>query len=254
MNTQTSTQTPRQTPRTVVITGASSGIGLGLAEAFLKRGYNVVGNARTTERLAAASVQLGQPDRFLGVAGDIGHRNTAQALVAQAVQRFGQVDVLVNNAGIFNAKPFTEYTEDDLDAMVSTNLKGFVYASQAAAAHMVPRRQGHIINITASIALQANIQVPAALPILIKGGINDATRALALELSPHNVLVNAVAPGIVDTPLYTPAMHGFLNGLAPLGRIARVEEIADAVLYLAEAGFTTGAILPVDGGMSSGKW
>ena len=239
---------------TVVITGASSGIGLGLAQAYLERGFNVVANARTTERLAAAAKQLGNPARLLGVAGDIGRRDTAQQLVDRAVERFGQVDVLVNNAGIFNAKPFVDYTEDDLEQMVATNLKGFVYASQAAAKHMVARRQGHIVNITASIALQPNQQVPAVLPVLIKGGINAATRALALELAPHNVKVNAVAPGIVDTPLYTPEQHGFLNGLAPAGRIATVREIADAVLYLTSADFTTGVVLPVDGGMSTGKW
>lgn len=242
------------TSPTVVITGASSGIGLGLAQAYLERGFNVVANARTAERLAAAAKQLGNPARLLGVAGDIGRRETAQQLVERAVERFGQVDVLVNNAGIFNAKPFVEYTEDELEQMVATNLKGFVYASQAAAKHMVARRQGHIVNITASIALQPNQQVPAALPVLIKGGINAATRALALELAPHNVKVNAVAPGIVDTPLYTPEQHGFLNGLAPAGRIATVREIADAVLYLTSADFTTGVVLPVDGGMSTGKW
>ena len=242
------------TSPTVVITGASSGIGLGLAQAYLERGFNVVANARTAERLAAAAEQLGNPARLLGVAGDIGRRDTAQQLVERAVERFGQVDVLINNAGIFNAKPFVEYTEDELEQMVATNLKGFVYASQAAAKHMVARRQGHIVNITASIALQPNQQVPAALPVLIKGGINAATRALALELAPHNIKVNAVAPGIVDTPLYTPEQHGFLNGLAPAGRIATVREIADAVLYLTSADFTTGVVLPVDGGMSSGKW
>ncbi|RRH86338.1 SDR family oxidoreductase [Variovorax beijingensis] len=242
------------TSPTVLITGASSGIGLGLAQAYLERGFNVVANARTAERLAAAAKQLGNPARLLGVAGDIGRRETAQQLVDRAVERFGQVDVLVNNAGIFNAKPFVEYTEDELEQMVATNLKGFVYASQAAAKHMVARRQGHIVNITASIALQPNQQVPAALPVLIKGGINAATRALALELAPHNVKVNAVAPGIVDTPLYTPEQHGFLNGLAPAGRIATVREIADAVLYLTSADFTTGVVLPVDGGMSTGKW
>ena len=242
------------TPSTVVITGASSGIGLGLAQAYLERGFNVVANARTEERLAAAAMQLGNPARFFGVAGDIGRRDTAQQLIDRAVERFGKVDVLVNNAGIFNAKPFVEYTEDELDQLVATNLKGFVYASQAAAKHMVARRQGHIVNITASIALQPNQQVPAALPVLIKGGINAATRALALELAPHNVKVNAVAPGIVDTPLYTTEQHGFLNGLSPAGRIATVREIADAVLYLTSADFTTGVVLPVDGGMSTGKW
>jgi len=239
---------------TVVITGASSGIGLGLAQAYLERGYNVVANARTDERLEAAARQLGNPARFLGVAGDIGRRDTAQQLIDRAVERFGQVDALINNAGIFNAKPFVEYTEEELDQLVATNLKGFVYASQAAAKHMVARRQGHIVNITASIALQPNQQVPALLPVLIKGGINAATRALALELAPHNVKVNAVAPGIVDTPLYTPEQHGFLNGLSPAGRIATVREIADAVLYLTSADFTTGVVLPVDGGMSTGKW
>lgn len=239
---------------TVVITGASSGIGLGLAEAFLRRGYNVVGNARTEERLAAAAAHLDHSPRFLGVAGDIGERGTAQRVIDRAVERYGAVDVLANNAGIFIAKPFAEYSEQELDALIATNLKGFVYASQAAAAHMVPRKRGHIVSITASIALQSNIEVPAALPVLIKGGINQATRALALELSPHNIRVNAVAPGIVDTPLYTPDMHGFLNSLAPTGRIAKVSEIADAVLYLSSAEFTTGVVLPVDGGMSSGKW
>ena len=242
------------TSPTVVITGASSGIGLGLAEAYLARGFNVVANARTDGRLAAAAKQLGNPARFLGVAGDIGQRDTARQLIDRAVERFGQVDVLINNAGIFNAKPFVEYTEEELDRIVATNIKGFVYASQAAAAHMVPRRQGHIVNITASLALQPNLKVPALLPVLVKGGVNAATRALALELSPHNVKVNAVAPGIVDTPLYTPEMHGFLNGLAPAGRIAQVREIADAVLYLTSSDFTTGVVLPVDGGMSTGTW
>ena len=239
---------------TVVITGASSGIGLGLAQAYLERGFNVVANARTDERLAAAARQLGNPARFLGVAGDIGKRDTADQLIARAVERFGQVDVLINNAGIFNAKPFVDYTEEELDQLVVTNLKGFVYASQAAAKHMIPRRKGHIVNITAGIALQPNLKVPALVPVLVKGGINAATRALALELSPHNIQVNAVAPGIVDTPMHPSENHGFLSALAPAGRIATVREIADAVLYLTGAGFTSGVVLAVDGGASAGTW
>ncbi|KIQ28453.1 3-oxoacyl-ACP reductase [Variovorax paradoxus] len=239
---------------TVVITGASSGIGLGLAQAYLERGFNVVANARTDERLAAAAKQLGNPARFLGVAGDIGKRDTAERLIARAVERFGQVDVLINNAGIFNAKPFVDYTEEELDQLVVTNLKGFVYASQAAAKHMIPRRKGHIVNITAGIALQPNLKVPALVPVLVKGGINAATRALALELSPHNIQVNAVAPGIVDTPMHPSENHGFLSALAPAGRIATVREIADAVLYLTGAGFTSGVVLAVDGGASAGTW
>jgi NAD(P)-dependent dehydrogenase (short-subunit alcohol dehydrogenase family) len=240
--------------RTVVITGASSGIGFGLVQAFLANGFNVVGNARSAEGLDKARAQLGNPAAFIGVAGDIAKPDTARRLIQAGVEAFGQVDVLVNNAGFFLPKPFIEYSPDDIDGLLETNLKGVVYASQAAAAHMIERRQGHIINITAAVALQANISVPAALPVLIKGGLNQVTRALALELSPHNIQVNAVAPGIIETPMHDPASYGFLNGLQPAGRIGRVEEIADAVLYLASANFTTGVVLPVDGGMSAGKW
>ncbi|HCT40873.1 MAG TPA: 3-oxoacyl-ACP reductase [Moraxellaceae bacterium] len=242
------------TPRTVVITGASSGIGLGLAAAYLRRGFNVVGNARTAERLQAARQALGNPASFLAVPGDIGLPGTARHVFEQAIARFGQVDILVNNAGIFDPKPVTDYQPADIDALVSTNLKGFLYATQQAVAHMQPRRQGHIVSITASIASHPNSQVPAALPILIKGGINHATKALALELAPHNIKVSAVAPGIVDTPLYQPEMHDFLNTLQPAGRIGTVQEIADAVMYLSDAEFTTGVVLAVDGGMGAGKW
>jgi len=242
-------------PRTVIVTGASSGIGLAIAAAFLKLGDRVVGNARNAERLQQAAAGLGaHADNFLAVAGDVADPATGARLVQAAIDRFGRVDVLVNNAGIFNAKPFVDYTPAELEAQVDTNLKGFVYPSQAAARHMIERRAGHIINITAAIAAQPIQGVPAVLPVLIKGGINQATRALALELAPHNVQVAAVAPGIVDTPMYTADMHGFLNTLQPAGRIASAQEIADAVLYLAGAAFTTGVVLPVDGGMSSGKW
>lgn len=240
--------------RTVVITGASSGIGFGLAKAFLAQGFNVVGNARSAERLEQARAQLGNPAGFVGVAGDIARPQTARQLIDAGIEAFGQVDVLVNNAGFFLPKPFLDYSPEDIDSLLETNLKGVVYASQAAAAHMIERRQGQIITITAAIALQANIDVPAALPVLIKGGLNQVTRALALELSPHNIQVNAVAPGIIETPMHDPATHEFLKGLQPAGRIGQVEDIAEAVLYLAGASFTTGVVLPVDGGMSSGKW
>ncbi|MBC9250663.1 3-oxoacyl-ACP reductase [Pseudomonas alcaligenes] len=239
--------------RTVVITGASSGIGFGLAQAFLASGFNVVGNARSAERLDEARAQLDNP-AFIGVAGDIARPDTARRLIKAAIEAFGQVDVLVNNAGFFLPKPFIEYSPADIDGLLETNLKGVVYASQAAAAHMIERRQGQIINITAAVALQPNLAVPAALPVLIKGGLNQVTRALALELSPHNIQVNAVAPGIIETPMHDPASFDFLNGLQPAGRIGRVSDIADAVLYLANAQFTTGVVLPVDGGMSVGKW
>jgi NAD(P)-dependent dehydrogenase (short-subunit alcohol dehydrogenase family) len=240
--------------RTVVITGASSGIGFALAKAYLQAGFNVVGNARGLDRLESARHELGSPANFLLVAGDIGQEETAKRLFDAAIQRFGRVHVLINNAGIFIAKPFVDYSTAELDALVSTNLKGFVYASQEAARHMKLHGGGHIINITASIALQPLGSVPAALPILVKGGLNQATKALALELAPHNIKVSAVAPGIVDTPLYARSMHDFLKTLQPLGRLGTTQEIADAVRYLSDSEFTTGVVLPVDGGMSSGRF
>jgi NAD(P)-dependent dehydrogenase (short-subunit alcohol dehydrogenase family) len=240
--------------KTVVITGASSGIGLALAKAYLEQGFNVVGNARTLDRLHNAHRELGSPNNFALVAGDIARPDTAKQLFETAMARFGQVDVLVNNAGVFSVKNFIDYSVEDLAALVGTNLNGFVFATQQAVRYMMPRKQGHIVNITASIASQPQHNVPAALPILIKGGINQATKALALELAPHNIKVSAVAPGIVDTPLYTKDMHGFLNTLQPAGRIGTTREIADAVLYLSSAEFTTGAVLPVDGGMAAGRY
>lgn len=240
--------------QTVVVTGASSGIGLALARAYLEEGFNVVGNARQRERLEIAHKELGSPENFLRVEGDIGQPETAERLFEAAIQRFGRVHVLVNNAGIFDAKPFIEYSPAELNALVSTNLNGFVYASQRAARHMVSHKDGHIINITASIALQPLASVPAVVPILMKGGLNQATKALALELAPHNVKVSAVAPGIIDTPLYTTDLHDFLKTLQPMGHIGTTRDIVDAVLYLTRAEFTTGVVLPVDGGMSAGRF
>lgn len=240
--------------QTVIITGASSGIGLALASAFLQRGDNVVGNARTLARLETAADQLGNPENFLPVAGDIGRPETAPEMFARAIERFGAVDVLVNNAGIFSVKPFVDYTEEDLEGFIDTNLKGFVYPTREAARHMSERQGGHIVTVTASIAMQPLHNVPASLPILIKGGLNQATKALALELAPANIKVSAVAPGIIDTPLYTGDMHEFLKTLQPAGRLGTVEEIVEAVLYLTGADYTTGVVLPVDGGMTAGRW
>ncbi len=238
---------------TIVITGATSGIGLGLAEAFLKEGYNVVGTSRSTERLQAAAAQLNAGERFLGVAGDAGKPESARRVFEQAIAKYGKVDVLVNNAGIFSAKPFVQFTPEEIEEQISTNLKGVLYPSQEAAKHMSERKRGKIINITASLALQAHSSIPALLAAALKGGINQATKALALELAPHGVTVNAVAPGAVDTPMHAVETHAALGSLHPLGRIARIDEISAAVLYLAKADFVTGIVLPVDGGFSAGR-
>lgn len=239
---------------TVIITGASSGIGFALAAAFLERGANVVANGRDKERLQQAVVKLGSPSSLLAIAGDVADPATARALFEQGAARFGTVDTLVNNAGLFLPKPVTDYTPDDVDTMIATNLKGFFYPSQEAARHMTANGGGHIVNISASIALQPNASVPALLPVLIKGGINSATRALALELATSKVRVNAVAPGIIDTPMHAPENHAFLNTLQPTGHMGTVADIVDAVLYLDRAPFATGVVLAIDGGMSTGKW
>lgn len=239
--------------KTVVITGASSGIGLGLAEAFLHEGYNVVGTARSQARLQAAADQLQAAERFLGVAGDVGAPESARAVFEQAISRYGHVDVLVNNAGIFAVKPFVDFTPQEIDEQIATNLKGVLYMSQQAARHMGERGQGRIINITAALALQPHAGVPALLAVALKGGINQATRALALELAPKGVTVNAVAPGVTATPMHPAETHAALGSMHPLGRIARIDEIAAAVQYLVSADFVTGAVVPVDGGYSAGR-
>lgn len=240
--------------KTVVITGASSGIGFALAEAYLKKGYNVVGNGRTQQRLDEAAKKLGNPHNFIGVAGDISKRDTAKELFSQAKARFGKVDILINNAGIFIAKPVTAYTDEDVDQLIDTNLKGFFYPTQEAVAHMSEHKEGHIVNITASVAIQPNINVPASLAILIKGGIDHATKALSLELTPFNIKVSSVAPGIIDTPMHLIENHAFLKSLHPSNEMGSTNDVVDAVMYLADAKFTTGIVLPVDGGSSSGKW
>lgn len=240
--------------RTAIVTGASSGIGFAIAEAFLSRGYNVIGNARTTQRLEAAAARLGDPANFIPVAGDIGDSAVARELFDTAIARFGAVDILVNCAGAFIAKPVGAYTEEDFRALIDTNLNGFFFPSQLAARHMSANGTGHIINITASIAMQPNVRVPSVIPALVKGGINAATRSLALELAASNVLVNAIAPGVIDTPLHEPGAVEQYRALAPTGAVGNTKDVVDAVLYLVDSRFVTGVVMPIDGGSTAGVW
>ncbi len=243
--------------KTAIVTGASSGMGLAIAKAYLDLGYEVVGNARTIERLQEASVAIGSPEKFLLVPGDIGKAETADLLFEQAIEHFGKVDLLITSAGIFDSKPFVNFTDEEIDTFITTNLKGFVYPARAAAKHMAANGSGHIIAITATIAMQPNAKLPALMPILIKGGLNHAVKALAVELAASNVQVNAVAPGIIDTPIHPSrdaSYWEFMRSLAPNGKTGVPQDVVDAVLYLTGSDYVTGAILTVDGGSTAGTW
>jgi NAD(P)-dependent dehydrogenase (short-subunit alcohol dehydrogenase family) len=238
------------TQKTAIITGGSQGIGAGLVAAFLGRGYNVVANSRNITRTSAAPAS----EHLALVDGDIGEPQTAARIVDTALSRFGRVDVLVNNAGVFIPKPFTEYTTEDFNALVSTTLAGFLYVSQLAVKQMLKQKSGSIVNISTTLVGQPIAGVSAAVQIMVKGGLDAVTGALALEYAKHGIRVNTVAAGVINTPMHKPETHEFLKGLHPVGRIGEVQEIVDAVLFLTDATFTTGEILHVDGGAHAGKW
>jgi NAD(P)-dependent dehydrogenase (short-subunit alcohol dehydrogenase family) len=230
--------------KTVIVTGASQGIGAALVKAFRDRNYRVVATAR--------SIKPSSDNDVLAVPGDIGDAATAQQVVAAALDRFGRIDTLINNAGIFIAKPFTDYTAEDYTRMVATNLAGFFYVTQLAAAEMVKQGSGHIVQITTSLVDQASSKVPSVLASLTKGGLNSATKSLAIEYASRGIRVNAVAPGIVKTPMHPIGTHKALAALHPVGRMGEISDIVEAVLYLESAGFVTGEILHVDGGQNAG--
>ncbi len=240
--------------RTVLVTGASSGIGLGTTKAFLDRGANVVINARNEDRLQSVALDLGDESRIAVVVGDIGLRETSETLVSTALERFGRVDALVNNGGHFFSKPLGEYTEEDLDQFLQTHLKGNYFASQAVAEPMQRQGGGSIINITTVLALRGVTAIPSSAPVAAKGAVNALTRSLAIELAPKHIRVNAIAPGIIKTPIHGRSDDQFeeLNGMQPLGYVGEVQDIVDAVLYLTDANFVTGVVLPVDGGVAAG--
>jgi NAD(P)-dependent dehydrogenase (short-subunit alcohol dehydrogenase family) len=236
----------REERKVVLISGASRGIGAGLVKEFLDRGYCVVANSRTIEP---------SPSRdLLTVAGDIADPETASRIVGAAIDRFGRVDTLVNNAGIFLSKQFVDYSEADFAMVVGVNLAGSFRLSQRAATAMPRQGGGHIVNITTSLVDQPMTAVPSALAALTKGGLDAVTRSLAIEYAGKGIRVNAVSPGIIKTPMHAPETHDFLATLHPMGRMGAIEEIVEAVLYLETAGFVTGETLHVDGGAHAGQW
>jgi len=231
--------------RVAVITGASQGIGAGLVSAYRKLGYAVVANSRT--------IRESDDPMVLTVPGDIAQPGIGQHIVDAAVDRFGRVDTVVNNAGIFVAKPFTDYTDDDYDAVTGVNLRGFFEVSRAAVAAMLSGDGGgHVVNISTSLVDHANSQVPSALASLTKGGLNAVSKALAIEYAGRGIRSNAVALGVIRTPMHDPSSYGALAKLHPLGRLGSVEDVVDAVMYLESVPFVTGEILHVDGGQSAG--
>jgi NAD(P)-dependent dehydrogenase (short-subunit alcohol dehydrogenase family) len=232
--------------KVAVITGASRGIGASLLQAYRKIGYRVVASSRT--------IGTSDDEAILTVEGDIARQETAERIFEAAIERFGRVDTLVNNAGVFIPKPFIEYSAADFAKMVGVNIAGFFHLTQLVAAKMLQAGSGHIVNITTAFAEQPMLVLPAALATLTKGALNAVTRSLAIEYASRHVRVNAVSPGVIDTPMHSPEAHAFLARLQPMDRLGKTQEVVDAVMYLEQAAFVTGEVLHVDGGATAGRW
>ncbi|MBB6145875.1 NAD(P)-dependent dehydrogenase (short-subunit alcohol dehydrogenase family) [Silvibacterium bohemicum] len=236
--------------QTVIVTGASQGIGAATARAFLDRGYNVVGNSRsfsTTSLTPSTNLAL--------VEGDIGHQATAEKIAQAAIGKFGSIDHVICNAGIFTVKPFTDYTAEEFHALVSTNLDGFIFITQLAVKQILSQGTGgSVTSITSSLVDNPIAGVTASLPMITKGGLNAVIRNLASEYATRNIRFNAVSPGVVNTPLHTNTPKDFMKTLSAMGTVAESKDIADAVVYLTEAHFVTGEVLHVDSGAHLGRW
>lgn len=232
--------------KVAIVTGASQGIGAGIVKGYRDNGYLVVANSR--------NIEPSSDEGIITVPGNIGDRKVAENIVGTAIERFGRIDTLINNAGIFIGKPFTEYTADDLRNVLEVNVAGFFHITQLALAEMLRQQRGHIVQITTALVDQPIAGAPSGLAGLTKGGLDAVTRGLAIEYAKSGIRVNAVAPGIIKTPMHPTETHDFLNGLHPIGRMGEVQEIVDAVLYLERAGFVTGETINVDGGQHAGRW
>jgi NAD(P)-dependent dehydrogenase (short-subunit alcohol dehydrogenase family) len=236
---------------TIIVTGASQGIGAGVVHAFLERGYNVVANSRSITSSGTFHVS----DKLALVAGNIGEVAVAAQIVETAITKFGSIDALVNNAGIFFPKPFTEFTPEDFELLSTVNLKGFLYVTQRSVKQMLTQKKGgSVVSITASSVVNPIAGVLGSVPMITKGGIEAITRSLAIEYAKEHIRFNAVAPGIVDTPMHASEPKDFLKTLSPMGTISSVRDVVDAVVYLTEAGNVTGGVLHVDGGAHQGRW
>jgi NAD(P)-dependent dehydrogenase (short-subunit alcohol dehydrogenase family) len=234
--------------KTAIVTGAAGGIGAGLVAAFLQKGYNVVATSRKATQSLTPSPGL------ILVDGDVSKQETAIKTTEAAIAHFGSIDVLVNNAGIFRTKPFTEFTTEDFNALVSINLLGFVYMTQLTVKQMLKQKSGNVVTITAALADQPVAGENASVSMITKGGLNTVTRSLAIEYAQKGIRFNAVAPGVVDTPLHQDESRDSLRKFQPMGKIVEVEDVVGAVLYLVQAGQVTGEIIHVDGGSHAGRW
>ncbi len=237
--------------KTAIVTGASQGIGAGVVKEFVERGFNVIANSRKVTQ----STEVAASNRVALVDGHIGEPATAARIVETALARFESIDALVNNAGLFFTKPFTDYTAEDFKSLVSTNLEGFLYVTQLSIKQMLAqKRGGSIVTITAALASNPMRGVTAAVPMITKGGLETITRHLAMEYAKDGIRVNAVAPGVVYTPLHRETPKDVMESLSPMGRPSTVKDITDAVMYLTDAATVTGDTLYVDGGAHVGRW
>jgi NAD(P)-dependent dehydrogenase (short-subunit alcohol dehydrogenase family) len=231
--------------RVAIITGGSQGIGAGLVAGYRRRGWGVVANART--------IKPSEDPDVLTVEGDIARPATADRIIEGALKRFGRIDTLVNNAGVFISKPFTDYTAEDYALVVGVNLTGFFWLTQRVIAEMARRYGGHVVNVSATLAEVANSHAPSVLPALTKGGLAAATRSLAVECASYGIRVNAVSPGIIQTPVHPADSYEGLGGrLPPLGRVGQVSDVVDGILFLESSPYITGEILHIDGGQIAG--